>query len=329
MNGPPAVLAEGLVKRFGAVQALAGVDLEVPAGAVVGLLGPNGAGKTTVVRILATLLRPDAGTARVAGLDVVRKGAAVRRVVGLSGQYAAVDGYLTGRENLRMIGRLAGLRVTPARRRADELLESFELAVAADRTVRTYSAGCGADSMSPPAWSPRPPCCSSTSRPPDSIHAAGSGSGACSANSKTRAPACCSPPSTSRKPTGWPTGSSSWTPVGSSRPAPRPKSRLGGDRLELQANPGDDPTALAAALRGLGSGPPIVDTELGRVVLTVNDGSSVLPEVAARPATNNLRIADLALRRPTLDDVFLSLTGQPPQAPTLALAGSNAAGRTT
>lgn len=82
-------------------------------------------------------------------------------------------------------------------------------------------------------------------------------------------------------------------------------------------------------MRGLGSGPPIVDTELGRVVLTVNDGSSVLPEVAARPATNNLRIADLALRRPTLDDVFLSLTGQPPQAPTLALAGSNAAGRTT
>jgi daunorubicin resistance ABC transporter ATP-binding subunit len=141
MNAQPAIHAEGLVKRFGDVQALAGVDLEVPAGAVVGLLGPNGAGKTTVVRILATLLRPDAGTARVAGLDVARQAAAVRRVVGLSGQYAAVDGYLTGRENLRMIGRLAGLRIAAARCRAEELMEAFELGAAADRTARTYSGG--------------------------------------------------------------------------------------------------------------------------------------------------------------------------------------------
>src|SRR5918994_4470105 len=141
MTTQPAIVADGQVKRYGAVTALNGFDLEVPRGAVVGLLGPNGAGKTTAVRILATLLRPDVGRALVAGRDVVGEAAAVRQVIGLSGQYAAVDGYLTGRENLRMIGRLAGLRIAAARRRADELLESFELSAAVDRTVRTYSGG--------------------------------------------------------------------------------------------------------------------------------------------------------------------------------------------
>ena len=122
MAEQPAVRAEGLVKRFGPLQALAGVDLQVPAGAVVALLGPNGAGKTTIVRILATLLRPGAGRAEVTGLDVVRQAAAVRLVIGLSGQYAAMA-YLTGRGNLRMIGGLSGLSRSAARWRADELLE--------------------------------------------------------------------------------------------------------------------------------------------------------------------------------------------------------------
>jgi ABC-2 type transport system ATP-binding protein len=131
----PAVRAEGLVKRFGPLQALAGVDLQVPAGAVVALLGPNGAGKTTIVRILATLLRPDAGRAEVTGLDMVRQAAAVRLVIGLTGQYTAVDAYLTGRENLRMIGRLSGLSRSAARRRADELLELTGLADAAELLI--------------------------------------------------------------------------------------------------------------------------------------------------------------------------------------------------
>src|SRR5512139_2749336 len=126
--GQPAIMAEGLTKRFGPVVALAGVDLRVSAGTVLGLLGPNGAGKTTVVRILATLLRPDAGRANVLGQDVVARPGEVRRCVGLSGQYAAVDGYLTGRENLRMIGRLSGLTRRSAAHRADTLLEEFDLA---------------------------------------------------------------------------------------------------------------------------------------------------------------------------------------------------------
>jgi ABC-2 type transport system ATP-binding protein len=141
MPPPPAIVTEHLGKRFGTVDAVAGVNLEVAPGEVVGLLGPNGAGKTTTVRMLATLLRPDSGHARIAGLDVVRQAKAVRRVIGLSGQYAALDGYLTGAQNLRMIARLAGLSRVAARRRADELLERFELTGAAHRTARTYSGG--------------------------------------------------------------------------------------------------------------------------------------------------------------------------------------------
>ena len=140
-----AITAEGLVKvyrsRKAEVRALDGVDLEVPEGTVLGLLGPNGAGKTTTVRILATLLKPDAGRATVAGFDVVREAQQLRQVIGLSGQYAAVDENLTGRENLVMFGRLYQMPKDEARRRADELLEQFELTDAANRVVKTYSGG--------------------------------------------------------------------------------------------------------------------------------------------------------------------------------------------
>ena len=140
-----AITAEGLVKiyktRKSEVRALDGLDLTVAEGTVLGLLGPNGAGKTTTVRILATLLRPDAGRATVAGFDVVKQADQLRSVIGLSGQFAAVDENLTGRENLWMFGRLYQLASGEARRRAAELLEQFELADAADRTVKTYSGG--------------------------------------------------------------------------------------------------------------------------------------------------------------------------------------------
>jgi oleandomycin transport system ATP-binding protein len=136
-----AIEAHGLTKSFGSTQALAGVDLEVPPGRVLGVLGPNGAGKTTAVRILATLLRPDSGTARVGGHDVLTDPAAVRRTIGLTGQYASVDEDLTGVENLVMIGRLLQLSSRDAKARAAELLERFELSDAARRLAKTYSGG--------------------------------------------------------------------------------------------------------------------------------------------------------------------------------------------
>src|SRR5436305_6901595 len=137
----PAVRVRSVVKRFGETTALAGVDLEVAEGAIFGLLGPNGAGKTTLVRMLATLLEPDAGSAEVFGHDVVHDAVAVRAMLGLTGQFAAVDEILSGRENLEMFGRLFDLPRADARRRAGELLERFDLADAADRPARTYSGG--------------------------------------------------------------------------------------------------------------------------------------------------------------------------------------------
>ncbi|ONI68004.1 daunorubicin/doxorubicin resistance ABC transporter ATP-binding protein DrrA [Kribbella sp. ALI-6-A] len=137
----PAIVAEGLVKKYGSTTALDGVDLTVPTGTVLGVLGPNGAGKTTAVRILGTLLTPDGGHAEVGGYDVVREAGRVREIIGLTGQYASVDEDMSGRRNLVMIGRLIGLSRQQARSRADELLERFELTGAGDRVAKTYSGG--------------------------------------------------------------------------------------------------------------------------------------------------------------------------------------------
>ncbi len=141
MSDTAAIEAEGLVKHFGGTKALDGLDLAVSQGTVYGLLGPNGAGKTTAVRVLATLLRADGGRARVLGHDVATDPAGVRRTIGLTGQYAALDEYLTGRSNLIMIGELSRLTARAAKRRADELLGQFDLTDAASRTVKTYSGG--------------------------------------------------------------------------------------------------------------------------------------------------------------------------------------------
>jgi ABC-2 type transport system ATP-binding protein len=141
MTDAPMIEAHGLTKRFGPTVALAGIDLEVPAGAILGVLGPNGAGKTTAVRILTTLALPGSGSARVAGHDVVREPSAVQRNIGVTAQDATLDEVLTGRENLVMVGRLSGLRRAEARTRAGELLDQFDLTDAADRVLKGYSGG--------------------------------------------------------------------------------------------------------------------------------------------------------------------------------------------
>ena len=313
----PAIVAEGLGKCFGHVTAIEGVDVELPAGGVLGVLGPNGAGKTTVVRILATLLRPDRGRARVAGFDVVRSPASVRRRIGLSGQYAAVDPFLTGQENLVMIGRLYGLTRRQAHRRAGDLIDVLELASAAGRLVRTYSGG--------------------MRRRLDV------------AASLLAAPAVLflDEPTTGLDPRGrlalWQVlrelvsaGTSLLLTtqyieeaerlagriviidhgkvIASGTPA-QLRARAGGDRLDLQALPGQDPRRLAGALAALGTAAPAVDEPAGRVVLPVAGGAGILAEVAARLAAAGLDVASLALRRPTLEEAFLAWTGQPASGP--------------
>jgi ABC-2 type transport system ATP-binding protein len=308
-----AIVAEGLTKRFGPVRALDGVNFELLPGGVLGLLGPNGAGKTTTVRILATLLAPDGGRARVAGLDVVRQAAAVRQVIGLSGQYAAVDPYLSGRENLRMISRLRGLGRGAARQRADELLERFGLVAGAARLARTYSGGMrrrldvAASLVGWPAvlFLDEP----TTGLDPRGRRALWQLLGELTAQGTGLLLTTQYMEEADRL-----ADSVVVLDQGRVIAAGAPdelKAQVGGDRLEVQARPGDDPGRLAAALAGLGSGPPAVDAAAGRVVLPVSDGPAILADLAARLAASGLGIADLALRRPTLDDVFLALTGQP------------------
>ena len=187
----PAIEAAGLVKTYGDVRALDGIDLEAPPGTVLGLLGPNGAGKTTAVRVLTTLLKPDAGSARVAGLDVVKDAAKLRAQIGLAGQYAAVDDNLTGVENLVMVGRLYGEKRKNARARAHELLERFDLAEAGDRIAKTYSGGMRRRLDLAAAIVAARRCCSSTSRRPAWTRAAASTCGPRSRAWSPTARPCC------------------------------------------------------------------------------------------------------------------------------------------
>jgi ABC-2 type transport system ATP-binding protein len=205
-----AIEAAGLRKAFGPrqatgrVQALDGLGLSVPGGTVCALLGPNGAGKTTAVRILATLTKPDSGTAIVAGHDVTREPRRARELIGLAGQHAAVDDDLTGRENLFILGLMHHLGRSEARKRADTLLEQFGLADAGERLVKTWSGGMRRrlDVVASLIVSPR--CCSWTSRPPASTRAAGPRSGPRYETWPARAPPSCSPPSTWTRPTSSP-----------------------------------------------------------------------------------------------------------------------------
>jgi ABC-2 type transport system ATP-binding protein len=308
-----AIVAEGLGKRFGRVPALDGVDLELPAGGVLGLLGPNGAGKTTVVRILATLLAPDRGRARVAGFDVTAHPQAVRRLIGLSGQYAAVDPFLTGQENLIMIGRLYGLSRRQARRRATELAGQLGLAGAAGRQVRTYSGGMRrrldlAASLlaAPPVLFLDEP---TTGLDPSGRLALWQVLGELTTRGTSLLLTTQYIEEAERLAQmivilGHGQVIASGTPR-------QLQARAGGDRLELHAAPGQDPRQLAGALAPLGTAGPAIDEAAGRVVLPVAGGAIILPEVDRRLAAAGVRISGLALRRPTLEEAFLAITGQP------------------
>ena len=312
-----AIVAEGLGKRFGPVVALDGVDLELPAGGVLGVLGPNGAGKTTAVRILATLLRPDRGRARVAGFDVAEHPAAVRRRIGLSGQYAAVDPFLTGRENLVMIARLYGLTRRQARGRAGDLIGVLDLAGAAGRLVRTYSGGMRrrldlAASLlaAPPVLFLDEP---TTGLDPSGRLALWQVLGELTAGGTSLLLTTQYIEEAERLARAIVIIDHGKV-IASGTPG-QLRARAGGDRLELQSPPGQDPRRLAGALAALSTAAPAVDEIAGRVILPVAGGTGILPQVATRLAADGLRVESLALRRPTLEEAFLAYTGQPASGP--------------
>ncbi|WP_033400698.1 daunorubicin resistance protein DrrA family ABC transporter ATP-binding protein [Actinokineospora enzanensis] len=306
-----AVRAESLVKTFGSTRALDGVDLEIPAGTVLGLLGPNGAGKTTTVRILTTLLRPDSGTAFIAGHDVLTDPDAVRRSIGLSGQYAAVDEHLTGYENLFMVGRLYGKSRTDAATRARELISRFRLKDAGDRPARTYSGGMRRRLDLAGALVAEP------------------------------AVVVLDEPTTGLDPRG---RMDTWDVIGelvadgatvllttqyleeadqladtilvidhgkviASGTADQLKAQVGGERLEIVvADPAEIPVTKIV-LAEVGADEPTVEDHQRRVQVRVDTGPKALVEALRRLDQENVSVLDVALHRPTLDDVFLSLTG--------------------
>jgi ABC-2 type transport system ATP-binding protein len=306
-----AIEAHGLVKHFGDVKALDGVDLRVEEGTVLGLLGPNGAGKTTTVRILSTLLHPDAGTATVAGYDVVRDAQQLRSVIGLSGQYAAVDENLTGRENLYLFGRLYQLPKSVARARADELLEQFSLTPAAHRVTKTYSGGMRRRLDLASALIGRPRLLfldePTTGLDPRSrlgmwdvirglvregttlllttqyLEEADELADVIAVVDAGR--------------------------IIAEGTADQLKSQVGGERIEVVArHPADVRRTLALLTRG-SDGEGSVDAHTRKVTVPAHGGAQRLVEVVRTLGDEGIEIDDIGLRRPTLDDVFLSLTG--------------------
>jgi ABC-2 type transport system ATP-binding protein len=309
-----AIAAEGLVKVFpsrsGEVRALDGVDLEVPVGSVLGLLGPNGAGKTTTVRILTTLLAPDAGRALVNGIDVVADPQSVRRSIGLSGQYAAVDEYLTGRENLVMVGRLYHLGGAVARARADELLEQFDLVDAADRPTKTYSGGMRRRLDLAGALVARPPVIfldePTTGLDPrsrlglwDVIEDLVRGGTTVLLTTQYLDEADKLADSIAVVDRGR---------VIARGTSDQLKARMGGERLVVTVAAGQVGPARAV-LAGLASGELDVDEHARQLVAPVSGGSAALLDAVRRFDEAAVEVLDIGLRRPTLDDVFLQLTG--------------------
>jgi ABC-2 type transport system ATP-binding protein len=314
--GKPAILAEGLVKRFGKTEALRGLNLRVEEGTVLGLLGPNGAGKTTAVRIFATLLTPDAGRATVAGLDVVTQADALRSQIGLTGQYAAVDEYLTGRENLEMVGRLYHLSPRDAKRRAEELLERFDLTDAAGRIAKTYSGGmrrrldlAAGLVLAPPVLFLDEP---TTGLDPRSRLAMWDVIRELVADGTTLLLTTQYLEEADRLANQIAVIDHGL--VIAEGTADELKSRVGGERLALTLAAGSDREAAIRALASYAVGEPQVDPEEGTLLVPVDNRTGLLASVIRELDAAGVQIDDIALRRPTLDDVFLALTGHAAEA---------------
>ena len=311
MTQQPAIQARGLVKKYGDVTALDGVDLSVPTGSVLGLLGPNGAGKTTIVRILTTLLQPDAGTAEVAGIDGLKNPREVRRNLGLSGQYAAVDEYLTGFENLDMIGRLYHLGRNKSRQRARELLAQFNLDDAADRPAKTYSGGmrrrldlAGALVAAPPVLFLDEPTTGLDPRSRTEMWAVLQG--------------LVSGGTTLLLTTQYLEEADLLADdivvidhgkIIAQGTADQLKAQVGGERVEVTVTDGADLDRTAKLLSPLGVSAPVLSEHQKSLLMPVSGGVAVLRETLKQLDDEGIAVDDAGLRRPTLDDVFLTLTG--------------------
>ncbi|ALE75176.1 Methionine ABC transporter ATP-binding protein [Pseudonocardia sp. Ae168_Ps1] len=308
-----AIRATGLVKHYGAVRALDGVDLSVPEGTVLGLLGPNGAGKTTVVRVLTTLLQPDGGEATVAGADVRADPAGVRRRIGLSGQYAAVDEYLTGFENLEMVGRLYHLGRRRARERARELLSDFGLTDAADRPARTYSGGmrrrldlAGALVADPPVLLLDEPTTGLDPRSRNDLWDVIRGLVARGTTLLLTTQYLEEADALADEIVVIDHGK-----VIARGTADQLKAQVGGERLEVTTSVEADLEPAARLLAPLGVGEAVLDRHRRSLTMPVTGGVDVLRDALDRLREAGTKVDDAGLRRPTLDDVFLTLTGRP------------------
>ncbi|MFD9502104.1 ATP-binding cassette domain-containing protein [Streptomyces sp. NPDC060035] len=308
---PGAIYAEGLVKTFGEVRALDGVDLDVPEGTVLGLLGPNGAGKTTAVRVLTTLLQPDSGKAVVAGIDVLKHPNEVRHSIGLSGQFAAVDEYLTGRENLQMVGQLYQMSARDAKKRAVQLLEKFNLADAADRTAKTYSGGmrrrldlAAALVVSPPVMFMDEPTTGLDPRNRQQLWeviqelVAGGTTLLLTTQYLEEADHLAHDICVIDHGKVIARGTSDQL-----------KARTGGERVEVVVHQRDQIEPARSVLATYGKGEIAFAEHTRKLTVPVTGGAKLLAEVIRDLDANGVEIDDIGLRRPTLDDVFISLTG--------------------